>query len=81
MPHIDFPRTARKRADCARLLEQAHDAAWNTGRYDVTIPIIQALNCLRGHVPARSPERDAVQSDLNEYADECGVSVRQLIRK
>jgi hypothetical protein len=65
-----------------RLLGRAADRAWQIGRLDVHAAIIRAVNTLRGFIARPVPDtRDADQRDIEEYADECGVTVSEILNK
>jgi hypothetical protein len=63
-----------------RLLAQAHDLAWDAGRFDLTVQIIKSINLCRGYIARPvSDMRHDDQRDCDEYAAECGVTVSELL--
>lgn len=62
-----------------RLLTQAHQLAWQAGRYDMTVQIIKAITMLRGITPRPLPDnRSDDELDLAEEAFAQGVDVREI---
>lgn len=65
-----------------RLLWRAHQLAWSIGRFDVTVPVTQAVNILRRHTPTETERRlDDADYDQQAALDEQQITLEDLSKR